>query len=476
MDEVSGIDLGIFFDAAPTAQMVFTPDLRIVAANQRYCAMLGRQPEELIGNRVFEAFPANPDDPNSDAEAELQASTDAVVATGEAQEMPLRQHDVQEADGRYGTRYWRILNSPVFADASEPERVTHVIHTAEDVTRSILEERADAAKRRAAMRGAELSYFELDPASGRLTRSPQLDALFGFEAGETVTAAKAFFDRIHPDDLETTLAEIGLASRTIGSDLNLDYRIVRPDGAVRWAIGHGESVRNPDTHEVRIVGIVLDVTSIREREESLREAVQARDVLIAEVNHRVKNSLQMVASILSLEASATTDAAARASLKAATARVNAVAAIHASLYEDEDVRSVQIDRYLERLKEHLHASLSGEGGGVRITLDVDPIRLPTDKAVTLSLAVNELVTNSFKHAFEPDEEGTVTISLRRNGDDLITLEVADDGTNRASDRSDIKPPSSGLGQRLIEGMASQLGGTIEIESKNGWRTRIFFPE
>ncbi|MGR3564603.1 MAG: sensor histidine kinase [Heliomarina sp.] len=476
MDEVSGIDLSIFFDAAPTAQMVFTPDLRIVAANQRYCAMLGRQSEELIGFRVFEAFPANPDDPNADAEAELQASTDAVVATGEAQEMPLRQHDVQEADGRYGTRYWRILNSPVFADASEPERVTHVIHTAEDVTRSVLGERADAAKRRAAMRGAELSYFEFDPASGRLTRSPQLDALFGFEPGETVTAAKAFFDRIHPDDLETTLAEIERVGRTIGSDLHLDYRIVRPDATVRWAIGHGESVRDPDTQEVRIVGIVLDVTSIREREESLREAVQARDLLIAEVNHRVKNSLQMVTSILNLEASATEDAVARASLKAATARVNAVAAIHASLYEDEDVSSVQIDRYMERLKEHLDASLSSEGRGVKIALDVEAVRLPTDKAITLSLAVNELVTNSFKHAFGQEDEGNVTISLRRNGDSAIILEVADDGTSPAANGLDIKSPSSGLGQRLIRGMASQLGGTIEVEGKNGWRTRIYFPE
>lgn len=138
MDEVRQIDLGIFFDAAPNAQLVFTPDLRIVAANRCYCNMLGRRPEDLIGIRVFEAFPANPDDPDADAEAELQASTDAVVATGEAQEMPLRQHDVSETDGRYGTRYWRILNSPVFADASEPDRVTHIIHTAEDVTRSVL--------------------------------------------------------------------------------------------------------------------------------------------------------------------------------------------------------------------------------------------------------------------------------------------------------------------------------------------------
>ncbi len=476
MDEVSRIDLGLFFDSAPTAQMVFTPDLRIVAANQRYCALLGRQPEELIGFRVFEAFPANPDDPNADAEAELQASTDAVVASGKAQEMPLRQHDVLESDGRYGTRYWRILNSPVFADASEPERVTHVIHTAEDVTRSVLGERADAAKRRAAMRGAELSYFEFDPASGNLTRSPQLDALFGFEPGESVTAVQSFFDRIHPDDHEATMAEIERAGRTIGSDLHLDYRIVRPDGTVRWAIGLGESVRDPDTQDARIVGIVLDVTSIRENEASLREAVEARDLLIAEVNHRVKNSLQMVASILNLEASATTDATARASLKVATARVNAVAAIHASLYEDEDVNSVQIDRYLERLKDHLRASLSTDRQGVRVTLDVEPIRLPTDKAVTLSLAVNELVTNSFKHAFGPDEEGAVTISLRRNGGDGIVLEVADDGTGPAADRLESRPPSSGLGQRLIEGMASQLSGTTEVDRTNGWRTRILFPE
>lgn len=476
MDEVSRIDLGIFFDSAPTAQMVFTPDLRIVAANQRYCALLDRKPEDLIGFQVFEAFPANPDDPNADAEAELQASTDAVVASGKAQEMPLRQHDVEESDGRYGTRYWRILNSPVFANASEPERVTHVIHTAEDVTRSVLGERADAAKRRVAMRGAELSYFEFNPASGSLNRSPQLDALFGFEPGESVTAAQSFFDRIHPDDHGAIIAEIERAGRTIGSDLHLDLRILRPDGTVRWAIGLGESVRDPDTQDVRIVGIVLDVTLIRESEASLREAVEARDLLIAEVNHRVKNSLQMVASILNLEASATKDATARASLKSATARVHAVAAIHASLYEDEDVSSVQIDRYLERLKEHLRASLSSERQGVQIILDVEPIRLPTDKAVTLSLAVNELVTNSFKHAYGEADEGDVTISLRRDGGDKIVLEVADDGTSPPADRSEGKAQSSGLGQRLIEGMASQLSGTIELDRTNGWRTRILFPE
>jgi two-component sensor histidine kinase len=114
---------------------------------------------------------------------------------------------------------------------------------------------------------------------------------------------------------------------------------------------------------------------------------------------------------------------------------------------------------------------------VRITLDVERIRLPTDKAVTLSLAVNELVTNSFKHAYGHEDEGAVTISLRRNGGEMIVLEVADAGTSPPCDPLESnKPSSSGLGQRLIDGMASQLGGTTELDTTNGWRTRILFPE
>lgn len=475
MFDASRIDPGVIFDAAPTAQLVFTPDLRIVAANRRYCTLLNRRPEDLIGLRVFEAFPANPDDPDANAEAELQASADAVVATGEAQEMPLRHHDVLEADGRYDTRYWRILNSPIFADPDAPGRVTHVIHTAEDVTRAVLGDRAEAAKRRAAMRGADLSYFELDPGARTLIRSSQVDALFGFDLNEISAEVQPFFDRLHPDDFQMVMTELERVARTIGSDLQLDFRIVLPDGSVRWLIGRGESVRDPDTRDVRIVGIVIDVTEIRENEANLREAVEARDLLIAEVNHRVKNSLQMVTSILNLEASRSANPEARQSLLAATARVHAVSAIHASLYEDADVSSVQFDRYLTRLCAHLRNSLSSEGLNVRIELEAEPLRLRTDKAVTLSLAVNELVTNSFKHA-NWEGEGMVRVSLGHHGPGMIALVVSDNGTGADAVRSPVTDSSSGLGKRLISGMASQLGGTIEEGTANGWRTCIVFPE
>ena len=239
--------MGVLFDAQPTAQMVFRPDLHVVAANRCYCEMLGIERAELVGKRVFEAFPANPDDPRADAEAELQASADRVVETGEAQEMPLRQHDVAGPDGHYRVRYWRIVNSPVFADRGDPTRVTHIIHTAEDITGRILGDRVHEAKRRAAMRGADLAYFEWCPGSRSVSRTPQFDTMFGFAEEDHANPIRPFMERVHPDDLAGLEAEMERVSRTVGADLHQDFRTVWPDGTTRWLLVRGESIRNPDT-------------------------------------------------------------------------------------------------------------------------------------------------------------------------------------------------------------------------------------
>ncbi len=222
--------------------------------------------------------------------------------------------------------------------------------------------------------------------------------------------------------------------------------------------------------------MLLDVTHIKQSEVKLREAISVRDLLIAEVNHRVKNSLQMVMSILNLEAHGAMDETARLSLNAATARVQAITAIHASLYQDNDLKTVRLDNHVGRLVEHLRASLPGREYAPQIVLKVEELRLPIDKAVTLSLAINEFVTNSVKHASWPEEGGTMTVELRRDGPEQIVLEVSDNGTGSASGLLDKDIQSSGLGKRLIHGMVAQLRGTIEEERMNGWKTRILFPE
>lgn len=469
------IDMGALFEAAPTAQLVCTPDLVIVAANRRYRTMVGRGPDALVGRRIFDVFPVNPDDPDADVEPEFRASVARVVATGEADALPPLHHDVAAPDGTFEVRHWSATNHPVFADPDAPERVTHVLNVVDDITRNVLGEHVGEAKRRAAMRGADVTFFEYDPISGTLLRAPQLDALFGFGPDAPQPDAAALFARVHPEDIAGVRAEQERAVRTVGSDLHQDYRVVWPDGTVRWLLERGESLRDPETQGVRIVGVVLDVTAIKENEARLAEALAARDMLIAEVNHRVKNSLNVVTSILALEARRTSDPDAISALGAATARIRAIAAIHALLYEDDDVRSVRFDRYLARLGDHLRASLASPGRTVRIAIEAEPLHLPTDKAITASLVINELVTNSFKHGFRDGDEGTVTVRLRRDGDATVLMEVADDGTSDPARALSPEAPSTGLGQRLIAGMAAQLNGTVDEERRNGWRTRILFP-
>jgi PAS domain S-box-containing protein len=445
--EAGSVDMGVLFEDAPTAQMVFEPDLTVVAANRLYCRMLGIAREDLVGKRVFEAFPANPDDPDADAEAELQASADTVVATGQAHEMSVRQHDVRDADGRYAVRYWRVVNSPVFADPGDPGRVTHVIHTAEDITRIILGDQLHEAKRRASMRGANLAYFECNLDTGTVVRSPQLDGMFAIGPDEPGDALEPFMSRLHAEDRPRVEAEMDRVVRTVGSYLQEDYRVVLPDGTIRWLATQGESTRDPETQGVLLVGVTLDVSHIKESEVRLRAALADRDLLIGEVNHRVKNSLQLVGSILSLEANSARTEEAKDKLAAARDRIDAVAAIHAALYQGEDVRQVAFGDYLERLCDHLATSLGADRRGVAIEVDADAIPVETNKAITLSLVVNELVANAFKHAFPGDAGGTVKVRLRCDDPATVTLTVADDGTGAIRRRWKVGhvPLASGRG-------------------------------
>lgn len=467
--------LAAMFDANPIAQVLLARDLTIVAANYQYCQITGKNRCELIGRNAFEVFKANPDDPDADNELAQRRSVNRVLETGETNDMGIVQHDIQNADGVYSVRYWRLITSPIFSAPERQDAPTHALVSVEDVTKTVLGDRVSEAKSRAAIKDADTTYFEYDPAAVRFDRTPQLDAMFGYHEGEDDESSQMFLERIHPEDISAVRDEFERAARTAGSSIHQDYRVIWPDGSVRWLAGRGESVRDPVTQTVRIVGVLLDVTGVKKDASKLREALAMQKLLLAEVNHRVKNSLQMVSSILRMEASSTLDQAAKDALSAANARVHAIATIHGALYEDDDVSSVQIDTYLERMRSHLEASLSSDQRSISLEVSSEPIRIETDKAIALSLAVNELVTNSFKHAAFESGKGTVKVLLTREPDGMIALSVSDDGIE-SSNQVLASSQSSGLGQTLIKGMALQLGGEVEEINNNGWTTRILFPE
>jgi len=180
-----------------------------------------------------------------------------------------------------------------------------------------------------------------------------------------------------------------------------------------------------------------------------------REVLLREVNHRVGNSLQIIASLLHLQASSSDQEDVKAALSNAMGRVAAVAQVHRRLYTSHDLKSVVLSQYLEALLEDLRRSTEGNQMS-RLTLKTEPIEIDPDRAVAIGIIVNELVMNAVKYAY-PDGPGPIHVRLVALGDTL-ELSVADEGVGL---NAKADPRSTGMGQRIVNAMASKLNACVD---------------
>ena len=180
-----------------------------------------------------------------------------------------------------------------------------------------------------------------------------------------------------------------------------------------------------------------------------------REVLLREVNHRVGNSLQIIASLLHLQASSALQDDVKAALTNAMGRVAAVAQVHRRLYTSHDLKSVLLNQYLEALLEDLRRSAEGNKMS-RLTLQAETIEIDPDRAVAIGIIVNELVMNAVKYAY-PDGAGPIHVELKAEGDDLL-VSIADDGVG-LNVKTD--PRSTGMGQRIVSAMATKLDASVE---------------
>jgi two-component sensor histidine kinase len=211
-----------------------------------------------------------------------------------------------------------------------------------------------------------------------------------------------------------------------------------------------------------------------EAQEALRASNQRLQALLREVNHRVANSLQLVTAFLQLQAGALEDEAARTALRDTQRRIEAIVQVHRRLYASDDVQTVDMAAYLTALVHELEETWTGGPSGPRrLQLQAEPIRLDTDRAVSLGVIVNELITNACKYAYAPGEEGEVRVLLARDGENALKLTVEDDG--RGLDAG-TPPQGTGLGARVIRAMAESLGARIDYDQAHrGVRARLTAP-
>jgi len=207
--------------------------------------------------------------------------------------------------------------------------------------------------------------------------------------------------------------------------------------------------------------------SIQDRDQRLRDAVEQKTILIREIHHRVKNNLQVVMSLLSLQAGQVRDPSAREALLQAQVRISALALVHRILHEIEFQPTVDLGRVIHDLAHQIAEGMQGDDGFVRFDEKIMSRNAPGDLAVPIALFVAEVLTNTFKHAFPPGHRGVISLGLGQARDGELRLTIDDDGTG-----FDSTTEAGGLGSRLIDLLAQQVNGTVTTCSVPGEGTHV----
>lgn len=223
---------------------------------------------------------------------------------------------------------------------------------------------------------------------------------------------------------------------------------------------------------VAIFGIYIDITDRKENEEKIKKSLREKEVLLAEIHHRVKNNLAVITGLLELQSFNTNSKEATSILRASQMRINSIALVHEKLYQNEDLSEISFDIYIKQLVDVISSSLSSQGVDISIEIDAEAIQLTVIQAIPCGLIINELITNAFKHAFPNRQSGTVKISFNREGSQ-VKLCVTDNGVG-IPDVDNIENPKS-LGLTLIQTLSKQLSGKAEFTSlDSGTRFTLLF--
>ncbi|QQP90112.1 PAS domain-containing protein [Skermanella sp. TT6] len=326
-----------------------------------------------------------------------------------------------------------------------------VIRFAAHLDRSDAARREDYEKLRLAIEGASLGTWEVDLATGVARGSDRFAAMCGLDGRLDGGALEDWLENLHPGDRDRVLASLRNATREPSRRFRGEYRVAQPDGDWCWISSEGRVLCDAAGQPCRALGITQDITEAKHWE-------QRQELLLREVNHRVKNSLQLVNSLLGMQGRQFADPETRRRFEEAAGRVRAISHLHERLYRGTDVERVDFDVYLRALCDDLGATAPE----FAIRVEADPVLLPTDGAVPLGLIVTELVTNAIKHS--NPSEGRRLIEVRFGalpGGDL-ELAVRDHGAGLPPG---FTPDQTGgsLGMRVIKGLSLQLQASLRTE-------------
>lgn len=446
------------FDSAFQFIGLLDTDGTLLEANRTALDFAGITAEEIVGQPFWDA-------PWWRADEQTQQQLRDAVASASLGTFVRYEVEVQGRDGVRTTIDFSL--KPITDDTGRVILLVPEGRDIGDVKRAHEDLHESEARFRSAFESAAIG-MALVALDGQFVQvNPALCDLLGYTIDDLV--GRTFQEITHPDDLQADLDKVGRLAAGAIRNYQMEKRYFHRDGHIVFIRLAVSAVRSTTGEVLYFIAQIEDMTAHRQAQQALERMLDEKDVLLHEVHHRVKNNLQVVSSLLSLQRRTVTDPVTREALDDSRRRVQTLALVHERLYQGSNLAAVDMHQYLNQLVGQLCRTMSPEGVQVRAQVTADAGSVPVNVAIPCGLIVNELVSNALKYAFAGRAEGMIRITFTRVGDEMH-LEVADDGVGLVG-----APRDGSIGMRLVESLARQVRGTFTVDATRGVHATVRFP-
>jgi PAS domain S-box-containing protein len=432
---------------------------RNIVVNRAYEKLVGKERKDIIGKTDTEILPPA-------LAEECRKSDEKVLQTRKTYQ---GEESLLHQDGEM--TIFETTKSPIL---DEKRAIVGLVGVSRDITeRKKTEEALEESEERYRdlVEKAGIAILIDDREGNFLYVNERYAELFGYSEKEL--ASQSIHSVVHPDNIDMVLNYHNKRIQGKKAPSRYEFKGVRKDGTPIYLEVDAKAIKKGN----KVVGTrsyIWDITARKMAEERLKASLQEKEVLLREIHHRVKNNLQIISSLLNLQSRHIKDEPSLDMFQESRHRVRSMALVHERLYRSKDMARIDFCEYIRSLASHLFMSYGVNPPSIELDVDVKDVYLDINTSIPCGLIVNELVSNSLKHAFAGREKGRIRIVLQTENKDKFKLVVSDDGVGLPQNLDVLNTDSLGL--QLVTMLVEQLHGTLSIQRNQGTSFEIVFQE